>query len=240
MDDRHGCARLRDLLPDLDIFKDRTDAGARLAERLDAYRGHDLLVLGIPRGGVPVAAEIARRLDAELDIVMARKLAAPFEPELAVGAVTADGGRYLNENVVREAGITDAYLAAVAAQEMAEARRREQRLRGTRPMPRMAGRTVIVVDDGLATGATTRAAVSSVRTRQPARLLVAIPVGPRSTCTALRGEADQVIVLYEPEPFLAVGYHYRDFRPIEERTVECLLQANWQHAYPVAAQRGPR
>jgi putative phosphoribosyl transferase len=215
-----------ELLPTLRIFRDRTDAGARLATRLEAYRGQDVLVLGIPRGGVPVAAEIARRLDAELDIVVARKLGAPFQPELAIGAVTANGGRYLNQALIQEAGVTDEFLQEVTAEEMAEARRREDRFRANRPAPRIAGRTVIVVDDGLATGATMWAAVRSMRQRGPARLVVAVPVSPPETCAALRAEADEVIALYEPEPFLAVGLHYRDFTPSDDQEIEQLLQDN--------------
>jgi putative phosphoribosyl transferase len=228
-----------DLLPTVRIFRDRIDAGAELAKRLEAYRGRDVLVLGIPRGGVPVAAEVARSLDAELDIVVARKLGAPFQPELAIGAVTANGGRYLNDVLAREADVTPEYLAAVTAEEMAEAHRREERFRGQRTPPRIAGRTVIVVDDGLATGATMRAAVRSLRRREPARLVVAIPVGPPSTCAALRAEADEVIALHEPEPFLAVGLYYQDFRPTEEREIERLLRASQQRMQSEVQQTGP-
>jgi len=211
-------------------YRDRVDAGAQLAERLEAYRGQDVLVLGIPRGGVPVAAEVARKLDVELDIVVARKLGAPFEPELAIGAVTANGGHFLNAALVREAGVTDEYLASVIAEEMAEAQRLQERFRGKRAPPRIAGRTVIVVDDGLATGATMRAAVRSLRERGPARLIVAIPVAPPSTCAVLRAEADDVIALLEPEAFLAVGRYYMDFRPTKEREIELLLRASQQRA----------
>jgi putative phosphoribosyl transferase len=215
------------LFPDL-LFRDRVEAGARLAARLDAYRGQDVLVLGIPRGGVAVAAEIARHLGAELDIIVARKLGAPYQPELAIGAVTADGGCYLNQEVMQEAGVTADFLQMVTAQEMAVARRREEHLRGKRNPPTVQGRIVIVVDDGLATGATVRAAVRSLRKRQPARLIVAVPVGPRETCAALRTEADELIALYEPEPFFAVGLHYRDFTPTGENEIEQLLLENQQ------------
>jgi putative phosphoribosyl transferase len=217
---------LADFLPNVHIFRDRTDAGAQLAERLVRYRGRDVLVLGIPRGGVPVAAEVARKLDAELDIVVARKIGAPFQPELAIGAVTANGGRYLNNALVREAGVSDEYLATVTAEEVAEAHRREQRFRGQRPPPRIEGRIVIVVDDGLATGATMRAAVRSLRKRQPARLIVAIPVGPPETCAALRAETDDVIALLEPEPFVAVGLYYENFEPTRAGEIELLLRAS--------------
>jgi predicted phosphoribosyltransferase len=172
---------------------------------------------------VSVAAEVARRLDADLDIVVARKLGAPFQPELAVGAVTADGGQYLNEELVDESGATPEFVRAEIAREMAEARRREERLRHRNPAPRIESRTVIVVDDGLATGATMRAAVRSLRARHPARLVVAVPVAPPDTCVALRREADDVIAVCEPDPFLAVGLHYQDFRPIDDEEIERLL-----------------
>lgn len=228
MDESATTLTVADLLPTLRIFRDRVDAGAQLAERLERYRGRDVLVLGIPRGGVPVAAEVARHLDADLDVVVARKLGAPFQPELAIGAVTANGGRYLNEALIQDTGITDEFLEAITTEEMAEARRREDRFRGNRPAARIEGRTVIVVDDGLATGATMRAAVRSVKSHKPARVVVAVPVGPPETCAALRTEADEVIAQYAPEPFLAVGVHYQDFRPTEEHEVEQLLLANRQ------------
>ncbi|MBI4491770.1 MAG: phosphoribosyltransferase [Chloroflexi bacterium] len=208
-----------DRLPSPHLFRDRVDAGAHLAERLDPYRGRKALVLGIPRGGVPVAAEVARHLEAELDIVVARKLGAPDQPELALGAVTANGGRFLNEELCQQLEISDAYLTAVTAEQQAEARQREGRLRGSRAAPRVKDRIVIIVDDGLATGATMRAAVRSVRKRQPARLVVAIPVGSRDACAALRAEADEVVCLHEPEPFWAVGLHYERFEPTEDAEV---------------------
>jgi len=182
----------------------------------------------IVKTNIEAAAEIARQLDAQLDIVVARKLGAPFQPELAIGAVTANGGRYINDALIQEAGVNDELLRTVTTEEMAEAHRRQARFRGDRPAPRIEGRTVIVVDDGLATGATMRAAVRSLRKGRPARLVVAIPVGPHETCAALRTEADEVVALYEPEPFLAVGVHYQDFRPTEEQEIERLLLENQQ------------
>ena len=220
---------LADLLPSWHIYRDRGHAGAQLGERLEAYRGHDVLVLGIPRGGVAVAAEVARRLNADLDIVVARKLGAPFQPELAIGAVTANGGRYLNDALVLVERVTDEYIEAVTAREMAEARRQEERLRVGRAASRVEGRTVIVVDDGLATGATMRAAVHSLR-QLARRVVVAVPVAPSVTCDALRAEADEVIALHEPEPFLAVGLYYKDFRPTEEREIQRLMRASARRA----------
>ena len=206
------------------LFADRIDAGRVLAERLGAYRGKDALVLGIPRGGVPVAAEVARRLEADLDVVVARKLGAPEQPELAIGAVTANGGQFLNEEIVRGLGVTDAYLECVKEEQMAEARRREARFRGGRPTEPVQDRVVILVDDGLATGATMRAAVRSVRKHRPALLVVAVPVGSREACAALREEADEFVCPSVPEPFGAVGYFYRDFQPTEDVEVQNLLR----------------
>lgn len=207
------------------LFRDRLDAGIQLAEALSGYKGQDVLVLGIPRGGVVVAAEVARRLGAELDVIVARKLGAPISRELAIGAVTADGERYLNEDILRELHVSERYLQTVTEEEQAEARRREERFRAGRPPARIAGRTVILVDDGLATGATMRAAVRSVRRQGPARLVVAVPVGARETCEELRAEADEVICLQQPEPFWAVGAHYQHFEPVDDDTVQELLRS---------------
>jgi predicted phosphoribosyltransferase len=206
-------------------FRDRRDAGDALAVRLAEFRGSDVLVLGLPRGGVPVAAQVARALGADLDVVVARKLGAPMSDELAIGAVTANGGRFVNEEMVRTLGVSAAYLAEVTAAQRAEARRREQLFRGSRPSPRIAGRTVILVDDGLATGATMRAAVHAVKAQQPARLVVAVPVGSPEACAALRREVDQVVCLHEPAFFGAVGAYYEDFSQTGDREVQDLLDA---------------
>lgn len=205
------------------IFHDRRAAGDALAARLDAYRGTDALVLGIPRGGVVVAAQLARRLEAELDVIVARKLGSPVSAELAIGAVTADGGRFLNEDVIRELGVSEPYIAAVTQVQQRQARQREALFRGNRPPPRIAGRTVTLVDDGLATGATMRAAVRSVRREAPGRLIVAVPVGSPEACAALRGEADEVVCLHEPEYFGAVGSWYHHFEQTEDDEVRRLL-----------------
>lgn len=211
------------------LFQDRGDAGVQLAEHLDSYRGKSALVLGIPRGGVPVAAEVARRLDADLDVVVARKLGAPISRELAIGAVTANGGLFLNEDIIRDLQVPPAYIEQVAAEERAEASRREKRFRGARPAPEMKGRVVIVVDDGLATGATMRAAVRSVRKQHPAKLVVAVPVGSRQACRDLAEEADEVVCPHRPEPFHAVGLFYERFEPTEDAEVQAILR-EWHEA----------
>ena len=215
------------------LFRDRLDAGARLAEALGKYRGQDVLVLGIPRGGVPVAAEVAQRLDAELDVVVARKLGAPGQPELAIGAVTANGGCFLNEALMRDLGVSDAYLQRVKREQMSEARQREQRFRGGRQRSRIAGRTVIVVDDGLATGATMRAATRSVRKARPGRLLSAVPVGSQEACAALREEVDELVCLSEPVLFWAVGSYYQHFEPTEDAEVQRILEASRARRAPM-------
>lgn len=208
---------------ELRTFRDRNDAGDALAARLEQFRGTDALVLGLPRGGVVVAARLARLLDAELDVLVARKLGSPISAELAIGAVTAEGGRFLNDDIIRELGVSEPYIIAVTKVQQAEARRREALFRGNRPAPRIAGRTVILVDDGLATGATMRAAVSAVRKQAPARMIVAVPVGSPQACDALRGEADEVICLQEPGYFGAVGSWYDHFEQTEDDEVKELL-----------------
>jgi len=205
-------------------YADRRDAGAWLAARLEAYRGAGLLVLGLPRGGVVVAAEVARRLGAELDVVVARKLGSPISPELAIGAITADGARVVDDHLVRALGVSERYLESVAAREQAEARRREARFRGGRSPPRITGRIVLVVDDGLATGSTMRAALRAVRRQEPGRLVAAVPVGPVDTCAAMQREADEVICLQTPAEFGAVGQFYDDFRQVEDDEVVRLLE----------------
>lgn len=204
-------------------YIDRADAGRVLARSLAQYKGQDVLTLGIPRGGVPVAAEVARALGAELDVIVARKLGAPGQPEFAIGAVTSNGGRFLNDDVIRAIGVSHEYLEKVTTAQMSEARRREEMFRAGRPPEAIENRVVIVVDDGLATGATMRASVRSVRQHQPARLIVAVPVGSREACAALRDEADEVVCVYEPDPFWAVGLFYENFEPTEDADVTRIL-----------------
>ena len=213
-------ARLPRLLP----FESRTSAGTVLARRLVGFKDHDVLVLAIPRGGVPVAAPVARELHAELDVAVARKIGAPRYPELAIGAITADGTTWLDGELLARLGVTDEYLAQVAAAEGAEAERREHLFRGGRPRPRIAGRTVIVVDDGLATGATMFAAVDAIRRQRPSYVVVAAPVGAREAGEALHELADEVVCLALPEPLLGIGAHYRSFPQLADSDVVGVLE----------------
>jgi predicted phosphoribosyltransferase len=205
------------------LFRDRIDAGRTLAESLRQYRGQNVLVLGIPRGGVPLAAEVAEAIEGELDVIVARKLGAPGSRELAIGAVTSNGGRYLNERLIEEIGVSEDYLERITAAEMDEAHRRETTFREDRPAPKIEGRTVIVVDDGLATGATMRAAVRSVLQSAPTKLIVAVPVGSRESCEVLKEEADEVVCLHQPETFWAIGGFYENFEPTEDDEVRRIL-----------------
>lgn len=204
-------------------FADRTDAGRRLAAALAPWRGGEIVVLGLPRGGVPVAAEVARALGAPLDVMVVRKLGLPSQPELAIGAIAPGGVRLLDEAALERYGVTEHALAAVAAAEEHELARRERLYRGERPAPALAGRTVILVDDGLATGATMTAAIHAARAGRPARIVVAVPVASRDACTLLAGIADELVRLHAPEPFEAVSRWYRDFTPTTDDEVRALL-----------------
>jgi len=205
-------------------FRDRADAGRALAGRLGSYVGRDdVFVLGLPRGGVPVAAEVAVALDAPLDVVLVRKLGVPGHPELAMGALGPGGVRVLNTPVVRSLGITTAVLDEVTAREQAELDRRQRLYRGQRPPPELEGKVVIVVDDGLATGATMRAAVSALRVTGPARIVVAVPVGAQPTCRELAAEADEVVCVRAPATFQAVGQWYDDFSQTTDEEIHRLL-----------------
>jgi predicted phosphoribosyltransferase len=205
-------------------FRNRTEAGRRLAEKLAAYAGRpDILVLALPRGGVPVGYEVARALGAPLDVFMVRKLGVPGYEELAMGAVATGGVRVLNDEIVRGLGISEHEIDAAVARELQELARRERLYRGARPPPDVAGRTVVLVDDGLATGATMRAAVAAVRQQKPARIVVAVPTASPETCEAMKAEADDVICAMTPEPFFAVGHWYEDFTQTTDDEVRELL-----------------
>jgi putative phosphoribosyl transferase len=206
-------------------FRDRFEAGRRLAAALQRYAGRpNLLVLALPRGGVPVGYEVARALQAPLDVMLVRKLGVPGHEELAMGAIASGGIRVISDDVVRALGISDRAIATIAAHEEHELERREQAYRGARPAPRVAEHTVILVDDGLATGSTMRAAVAALKAQQPERLVVAVPVAAPETCEAFRTEVDDVVCALAPEPFFAVGNWYQDFSQISDHEVRELLR----------------
>ncbi|MFJ3765854.1 phosphoribosyltransferase family protein [Streptomyces sp. NPDC090082] len=215
------------------FFGDRTDAGRQLAARLDHLRGQDVVVLGLPRGGVPVAVEVAEALDAPLDICLVRKLGVPDQPELAMGALGEGGVRVLNERVIRETGVTDRDIAMVEERELAELDQRTRRYRGSRAPVPLDGRTVVVVDDGLATGATALAACRVVRARGAARIVLAVPVAPRGWTTRLGGEADETVGVHAPELFFAIGQFYRDFSQTPDAEVVACLERNRTARVPV-------
>jgi putative phosphoribosyl transferase len=209
------------------MFKNRTEAGRKLAARLLEYKNQQPLVLALPRGGVPVAYEVAAALDAPLDVIVVRKLGAPGQPELGIGAVV-DGDHpqsVLNEDVMSLLHVSDAYLAREVAVELQEIRRRQERYRGGRPPAPIEGRTVIVVDDGIATGGSVRAALRGVRRAHPRRLVLAVPVAPPDTIAALQAEADVIVCLNAPEFFHAVGQFYANFTQTTDEEVIELLEA---------------
>ena len=209
----------------MSLFRDRADAGRRLAAKLTAYAGrHDVLVLALPRGGVPVAAEVARELGVPLDVYLVRKLGVPGHEELALGAIASGGTIALNDDIVRGLAIPATVIDTLVRQERHELERRERDYRGDRPIPDVTGRVVILVDDGLATGATMRAAVEALRARHPVRLVVAVPVGAPETCSALELLADEVTCAVTPEPFYAVGLWYADFDQTTDAEVRALLE----------------
>ena len=205
-------------------FANRTEAGRLLVEKLVKYAGRDdVIVLGLPRGGVPVAFEVAQRLGAPLDVFIVRKLGVPGFEELAAGAIASGGVRVLNEDVTRAIPHADEMIEAVTVRETAELERREQIYREGRPPPELRGRVVILVDDGLATGATMRAAVKALRQRGVAKIVVAVPVGPPDTCREIEQQADETICLSTPPFFQAVGQYYEDFSQTSDEDVRELL-----------------
>ncbi|MFJ9431617.1 phosphoribosyltransferase family protein [Streptomyces sp. NPDC101490] len=216
------------------FFGDRTDAGRQLAARLDHLKGRDVLVLGLPRGGVPVAAEVAAALGAPLDVCLVRKLGVPRQPELAMGALGEGGVRVLNERVLRDAGVTERDLAAVEERELRELERRGRRYRGSGPSEPLAGRTVLVVDDGFATGATALAACRVVRAGGAARIVLAVPVAPRGWAARLGGEADETVSVRTPDLFFAIGQFYGDFSQTPDTEVIACLERNRAARGPVA------
>ncbi len=206
-------------------FKDRKEAGWRLASQLSSYADRpDVAVLGLPRGGVPVAYEVARALRAPLDVFVVRKLGVPGQEELAMGAIASGGTRVLNDEVVSVLGIPAETIDRIAESEREELARREALYRDDRPLIPVAGRTVILVDDGLATGSTMRAAIRALRKQEPARIVVAVPVGAASTCQEFGEEVEEVVCAMTPEPFHAVGLWYDDFSQTTDQEVRELLE----------------
>jgi putative phosphoribosyl transferase len=205
-------------------FRNREDAGRRLAERLAGYREEHPVVLALPRGGVPVGYEVARALGAPLDVFIARKLGAPNQPELGIGAVAQDGSRVLNESIVEKIGVSEEYIERVAAEETKEAERRLRLFHGERPEPKVRGRTAILVDDGIATGVTIRAAIEALRRRDLRRFVLAVPVCAAPTAEALRKEVDELICLEAPSDLMAIGLWYQHFEQTSDEEVIELLE----------------
>jgi predicted phosphoribosyltransferase len=206
------------------LFEDRLDAGRQLARKLTGYANRpDTIVLALPRGGVPVAYAVATELRLPLDVFIVRKLGAPGHEEYAIGAIATGGVRILNQNAIRMLGLPMDAVERQERREREELARREKQYRGERPAPQLSGRTVVLVDDGLATGSTMRAAAAALRQQGVARIVVAVPVAPASTCREFESEADEVVCAVTPEPFYAVGQWYRDFSQTSDAEVEELL-----------------
>lgn len=218
-------------------FQDRRDAGRRLAALLAGQVGADALVLALPRGGVPVAAEVAGRLGLDMDVLLVRKLGVPGHEELAMGAIATGGAVVLNEDLLDQLQIGQAAIARVRAREQRELQRRERVYRGNRALPALAGREVVLIDDGLATGATMRAAVAALRQQRPRKIVVAVPVAPPETVAILEREADAVLCLLTPSPFYGVGYWYQDFAQTTDEEVCGLLRHGGRRR---AARDSPR
>lgn len=208
------------------LFQDRTDAGRQLAKALLKYRGQHPVILALPRGGVPVAAEVAAALDAPLDLVLVRKIGVPTQPELAMGAVTDGGERTVvrNNDIIELCGISAQEFDAVCKEELAEIERRRKRYIGDRARTKVNEQVAMIVDDGIATGATTLAAIRAVRSRQPKELVLAIPVAPLDTIKKLNPEVDAIVCLETPEELGAIGYFYRDFHQVSDEEVVATLK----------------
>lgn len=217
-------------------FRDRRDAGRRLAEQLRRYGGRkDVVVLALPRGGVPVAYEVAAALELPLDVFVVRKLGVPGHEELAMGAIASGGTRVVNERIAGALSLNEPTIAASAAEEQRRLEERERRYRGDRPPPDVGGRVALLVDDGLATGSTMRAAVQAVRAQEPAATVVAVPVAPPETCRRLAEEADDVVCVNMPEAFEAVGSYYEDFgQTTDDEVAELLERAQRELGAPAA------
>jgi putative phosphoribosyl transferase len=215
------------------VFTDRVEAGRMLAERLKVYSNRkDVTVLGIPRGGVPVAFEIAEALGAQLDVFVARKLGVPGQEELAFGAIASGGVRVLDPEILGALGISNVDIEEVTARERKELERRQRLYRGTRAPLDIGGRTAILVDDGIATGSSIRAAISALRHLHPARLVVAAPVAPLSTCARLQQEVDDLVCVDMPKSFRAIGEFYEDFSQVTDQEVIDLLRRSWRETVP--------
>ena len=207
-------------------FKNRSDAGRKLARALASYKEQQPVILALPRGGVPVAVEVAAALNAPLDLILVRKIGVPFQPELAMGAVVEGGAPIMvrNEDVIELAHIDESTFKAICDSELTEIERRRQRYLGSRQRADISGHTAIVIDDGIATGATTRAALRATRMRNPKRLILAVPVAPTSAVAELRSEADDLICLEDHELFGAIGLYYADFSQVSDETVIDILK----------------
>ena len=218
-------------------FFDRSDAGRQLAKALDRYRREDVVVLALPRGGVPVAAEVAAHLKAPLDLLLVRKIGVPDQPELAMGAVI-DGAEPVvvrNDHVIRLACVSAGEFKQACRKELAEIERRRQRYLGERQPVDIAGRVAIVVDDGIATGATVRAAIGGLKRRNPSKIVLAVPVAPPDTIASLQQEADEVVCLEQPESFAAIGFYYSDFDQVNDEDVIEMLSASTVATAPAGA-----
>jgi putative phosphoribosyl transferase len=210
---------------------DRQTAGRALAESLQAYAGRDdVLVLALPRGGVPVALEISKALGAPLDLILVRKLGTPGNLELAMGAIASGGIRVLNPEIIASRQIGQKAIEEVAAREKRELKRRQQSYRGNRPLPRMKDRLVILVDDGIATGATMQAAIKALKVQKPTKIVVAVPVAPADTVAKLKKLVDEVVCSHTPEPFMAIGNWYDDFSQLSDEDVRKVLEEAWEIA----------